>query len=376
LVPIPTPEPTSTLIVNGVKTTGTLAWKLWVAFDNQRERGKLLRAALALAVCSERRSAADVETLAAELETALRATSVPTHGKQKFPKRVKEKVNKSFGRRAYREIPEMKIFGPTFGSHLSTWLRESLDVGNFAKQLAAIDCHQESTLDSLVERFPDAFEEELFDESKATVFREQLTYQMLLTDYVCKEMARRGRRRRARKGTERAAASVAASGGVAYTAANVLGASDPRAAVIGLGAAALGALIGGIAWEREGARTTKEDSARKPVLAWVARLLTQVSGKRSVPEPRALEAQLYSVVRDTVQGQPPLSPRLFAEAADEAAEIGKALSGADEDVLACELQELEQEFRNAASDIRLGRRALAHLFAVIAACDLGPRAPA
>jgi hypothetical protein len=366
---IPVPEPATALIVNGVKTGGTVAWKLWIAYDNQRERGILLRSALALAICDKRRSDGEIEDLAAQFETALRATSIPTDSKQTLGRRVTARLRKPLGRRGYRETPEMKVFGSTFGSHLSTWLRRSVD-DHLIERLAAVSCHEERTVGGLVERFPDAFEEELFDERKATPFREQLIREMLLTDYIREEMTRRNRRRSAGRGTERALASVAASGGIAYAAANVLGANDPGAAAIGIGAAVLGALIGGTAWQHAGTRAARESRVTRPVLSWVAAFLAEVSGRRTTPEPRALEAQLYSVLGEVVEGRQPLPPGLLAKAADEAGCLYAELSTLGEEVLAGELAELEEPLRAAAADPRLGRQVFAGLFRVIAACDL------
>ena len=360
------------LIVSGVKTGVTGAWKLWVSIEHQRERGRILQGALAIAICNERRDAEDVKELAKDLEAALRKTGVPTYGKRSIGKRLKSGANRLAGRKV-RETPEMRVFGPTFSSHLAAWLNLSADSPEFNQRLDHVACGETRTIRALADRFPEAFEEELFDELKATEFREQLIYEMLLTDLVRDERARRVRLLQARRGAARVGAGVAAPAGIAYAAANALGVGEPIAALIGVGVAVLSGAIGGIALERDSVLAAEKKTAAQAVLSWMAHLLGRITSKRTIPDVRALEIALYELLRAEVEGSLHLPSELLMEAGNEAANLCRTFDAQGEGVLARELNDLAESLRDASSDSDLERRALASMFAVVVACDLPQR---
>jgi hypothetical protein len=370
--PIPVPEPSAGLVINGVKTTGTGLWKLWIAYGNHRETRELLRASLAIAICDEHRQALEVESLAVDLEAALHKTGIPSHGKRGFLERVKRVGRKLLPRRGFREVPAVRVFGPNFGEHLTGWLRETTRSGEFADRLAAIDCEQECTLEALAQRLPEAFEEELFNEETQSSFREQLTRELLLTDYVRQEKASREGRRSVRKRAARVATTAAAPGGIVYAAADALGASDPKAAAIALGAAGLGAVVGTVAWGRAESVTGKQGAARREVLRWVAGLLQRITGKERPADSKALEAALYTILQDAAHDRLPW-PSGLAEASIEVRELRKTVSVAGDEMLDRELGEFETALRGATTNINLRRQALGRLYSVIVACDLPPR---
>jgi hypothetical protein len=199
---------------------------------------------------------------------------------------------------------------------------------------------------------------------------------MLLTELVRNEKARRDRRLRVRRSAARVGAGVAAPGGIAYVAANALGAGEPATVLIGIGAAALGAAIGGVALERENVHTAEEKTAAQAILSWVAHVLGRISNKRTSPDARALEATLHQLLRDDVEGGGlHFPPELLMEAGNEAANLRQMLHVEGESVLARELGDLAEALRDASADEGLGRRALASMFAVVAACDLNPQQP-
>lgn len=106
------------------------------------------------------------------------------------------------------------------------------------------------------------------------------------------------------------------------------------------------------------------------MLQWVAHILSRISNKRASPDAHALEAMLFQLLRDDVEsGGLHFPPGLLTEAGNEAANLRQVLHVEDESVLAREIGESAESLRDANADERLGRRAIAGMLAVDAACD-------
>src|SRR4051794_25167147 len=119
-------DPSAGLIISGIRTVGTAAWKGWNKWLAHKETGELLRSAPCWAVCPVRHEAKEVRRLAASLEQRLRKTAIPAQKLSLLGHAKRLGRSAIWWRARSRQRPPMTVFGDTFSEHLQGWLRAAV----------------------------------------------------------------------------------------------------------------------------------------------------------------------------------------------------------------------------------------------------------
>ncbi len=335
---------------------------------DHKEARDLVRASIARAVCEGRRNDQAVKDIAEELEIEMRRTGAPVTGKVRLVDRAKRIGRKVTFRGGKQEVPKPRVFGETFDVHLREWLRESGQGEELARKLAAIECGElATTLGAVVERFPQAFEDELLDEESRSDFRDELAYRIISIDLARNEI---GRRRSLRQQAAVTSASAATSAGAAFAAADALGSGDAVAAAIGLAFGALGATVGAAVAKRPTKVSAEQGAVRGMVLSWVAALLGGMIGKRCPADSRKLQAALFEVLQETAHERSPMLDGLEDTLAG-VRELRSAAADAGDTMVEQTLAELEAALRENDGP-ELGQETLHCLYGLVVVCELTP----
>ena len=285
-------EPTAA-ILTGIKTTGGAAWKLRNALRLHKETGAVLRAALARAICPSRRDDSSVRELAVEIEERMSRTRVPGRKPNGFVQSARAAGRALLPRRLrLRQLPPQQAIGASFADHLQAWVGEAVAPSDIAGPVEQVHCPEHDTrAEALARRFPAEFERELFSSKNPNDIRQRLAGDLLVHQVVRGERSLTPRERLTLTMT-----TLLASGTASAAIAGAANAPDTTTAAVTGGAAFLGAIAGAVRGARAFRPTENQIAARESVRAWIADLISQITGRDWHETPDSLRAGLIEAL--------------------------------------------------------------------------------